>query len=210
MARYREGKCRLCRRESEKLFLKGDRCFTDHCAIDKRNFVPGEHGKGGRRRRETGYGLQLREKQKARRIYGIMERQFRNYFLKAEGMKGKTGEILLQLLETRLDNVVYRMGLAPSRNAARQLVRHRHLKVNNRVVNVPSRAIRAGDEVAVREKSKTLKLITSALESQSARGLPQWLEVSREDMKGRLVQIPSRTDIPVAVQEQFIVELYSK
>jgi small subunit ribosomal protein S4 len=210
MARYREGKCRLCRREAEKLFLKGDRCFTDHCAIDKRNFVPGEHGKGGRRRRDTGYGIQLREKQKARRIYGIMERQFRNYFLKAERMKGKTGEILLQLLETRLDNVVYRMGLAPSRDAARQLVRHRHVKVNNRVTNIPSRAIRAGDEVAVREKSKALKLVASALESQSARGLPQWLEVSREDMKGRLVQVPSRADIPVAVQEQLIVELYSK
>ena len=209
MARYRGPVCRLCRREGEKLFLKGDRCATEKCAYERRAYAPGEHGRD-RRLRVTNYGLQLREKQKARRIYGIMERQFRNYFYEAARMPGVTGENLLQILETRLDNMVYRLGFAPSRPAARQLVKHGHFHVNGRKADVPSYRVRPGDVISVKEDSKNLVTIQGAVESRGLRGLPEWLESNTKALQGRLVQMPSRESIPTSVQEDLIVELYSK
>ena len=209
MARYRDAVCRLCRREGVKLFLKGQRCLTDKCAIEKRNFAPGEHGKA-RRPKLVGYGLQLREKQKVRRFYGIMEDQFRSYFEKAAAMKGITGETLLRLLELRLDNAVYRLGLANSRAEARQLVRHGHIQVSGHKVNIPSFQVSPGQEVAVREGSRNSAAIQRALDLTGGRGIPPWLEFDRPSMKGRVVSLPKREDVNFPIQEQMIVELYSK
>jgi small subunit ribosomal protein S4 len=209
MAVYHDAKCRLCRRQGMKLFLKSSRCFTDKCAIEKRGYAPGEHGKN-RRAKESNYGLQLREKQKARRIYGLLERQFRNYFTKASEAKGVTGEVLLQMLERRLDNIVFRMGFAGNRAAARQLVRHGHVLVNGRKVDIPSFLVRAGDEVAIRDKSKSLLVVQHARESRKGQTGPEWLEVNGDSLVGRILNIPTRDSIPVPINEQLIVELYSK
>lgn len=209
MAKYTGPKCRLCRREGIRLYLKGERCYTEKCAIERRAYVPGEHGRD-RRMKETPYGMQLREKQKARRIYGILEGQFRNYFQKAERKKGVTGEILLQLLETRLDNIVYRLGVATSRPAARQLVRHGHIEVNGRCVDIPSYQVRVGDTVRIREKSRSVSTIKQAVENRRRTEMQAWLDFDDKKMEGRLNQIPSRESIPVPIQEQLIVELYSK
>ncbi len=209
MARYRDAVCRLCRREGMKLFLKGQRCLTDKCAIERRNFAPGQHGKA-RRPKLLGYGLQLREKQKVRRLYGILENQFRNYFEKAAATKGITGENLLFMLERRLDNTVYRLGLATSRAEARQLVRHGHILVAGRKVNIPSFQVAPGQEIAVRESSRQMLSIQRALDLSGSRGIPAWLEFDRESMKGRVVSLPKREDVNFPIQEQMIVELYSK
>jgi len=209
MAVYHDARCRLCRREGMKLFLKGSRCFTDKCAFERRGYAPGEHGKN-RRIKETNYGQQLREKQKARRIYGLLERQFRHTFTKASVAKGVTGEVLLQMLERRLDNVVFRLGFAPSRSASRQLVRHGHFTVNGRRVDIPSLQVRPGDEVALREKSKNLTAVASSLEARKGQGVPEWLELNASASSGRVLNIPSRQSIPVPINEQLIVELYSK
>jgi small subunit ribosomal protein S4 len=209
MARYRGPVCRLCRREGEKLFLKGDRCHSDKCGIERRAYAPGEHGRD-RRIRVTPYGLQLREKQKARRIYGIMEKQFRNYFKEAARLPGVTGENLLQILEVRMDNLVYRLGFAPSRPSARQLVLHGHFDVNGRKVSVPSFRVRPGDVVSVRDASRNLPLIQGAVENRGARPQPDGLETNSKTLKGRLLRLPAREAIPVVLQENMIVELYSK
>ena len=209
MARYRGPVCRLCRREGEKLFLKGERCQTEKCAIERRAYAPGQHGRD-RRLRITPYGLQLREKQKARRLYGIMERQFRNYFQAAAHMPGVTGENLLRILESRLDNLVYRMGFAPSRKAARQLVLHGHFSVNGKKVSIPSYQARPGDVVSVREDSRNIPIIQGTAESRGGRDLPDWLESNTRTLKGRLLRLPSRDAIPTTIQENMIVELYSK
>jgi small subunit ribosomal protein S4 len=191
-----------------KLFLKGERCFTEKCAIERRNYAPGEHGRD-RRRKDSSYGIQLREKQKIRRIYGMMEGQFRLYYERATKAKGVTGEAIMQMLELRLDNMVLRMGFAPSRRAARQLVRHRHFTVNDRIVNVPSYQLKAGDVVKVREKSKNLDVIKNAFESRRGSDL-DWFYVNEKAMEGRIVSVPGRDAIPTPVQEQLVVELYSK
>ena len=209
MATYREAKCRLCRREGEKLFLKGTRCFTEKCAFERRGYAPGEHGKD-RRSKETSYGQQLRMKQKTRRIYGVLEQQFRNYFAKAEHQKGVTGENLLLKLERRLDNLVFRMGFAPSRPSARQLVRHRHFTVNDHIVDIPSFEVRIGDEVRVRPASKDMPLIQGAMEQSKGREMMNWLSVDYEKQSGRVLEYPTRANIPTKVSEQLIVELYSK
>ena len=209
MARNRDPKCKQCRREGNKLFLKGDRCVTDKCAFERRGYAPGEHGRE-RRVRLTDYGAQLREKQKARRIYGIVEKQFKNYFLSSERKKGITGEALLQMLECRLDNLVFRLGFAPSRQSARQLVKHGHFMVNRKKVNVPSFQVRPGNEVSVREKSRELKVIKGSVEMSQGREMPSWLQIDRENLSGKLLEIPSRELIPVPIQEQLIVGLYSK
>jgi small subunit ribosomal protein S4 len=209
LARYRDALCRLCRREGIKLFLKGQRCLTDKCAIEKRNFAPGQHGKS-RRPKVVGYGLQLREKQKVRRLYGILEDQFRNYFEKAAATKGITGEKLLQLLERRLDNTVYRLGLATSRAEARQLVRHGHIEVGGRKVNIPSFQVAPGQAIAVREKSRNLASIQRALDFTGGRSIPSWLEFDRASLQAKAVSLPKREDVNFPIQEQMIVELYSK
>ena len=209
MARYIGPVCRLCRREAMKLFLKGERCYTEKCAIEKRNFPPGQHGKT-RKAKLAGYGLQLREKQKVKRIYGVLEDQFRGYFEEAERTRGITGEMLLQLLERRLDNVVYRLGLATSRPQARQLVRHGHFRVNGRKVNIPSFQVKTGDVVAVKEKSQKVVRINEALEAVDRRGVPQWLDLDKGGFKGTVKGTPAREDITMPIQEQLIVELYSK
>lgn len=209
MARYREAVCRLCRREGQKLFLKGQRCLTDKCAIEKRNFAPGQHGKA-RRPKVVGYGLQLREKQKVRRLYGVLEDQFRAYFERAAAMRGITGENLLTMLERRLDNVVYRLGLATSRAEARQLVRHGHIAVAGRKVNIPSFQVSLGQDVSVREKSRNFLPIQRALDLTGGRSVPPWLEFDRENFRGRVVALPKREDVGFPIQEQIIVELYSK
>ncbi len=202
--------CRLCRREGMKLFLKGAKCYTDKCEIERRNFPPGAHGKSRRPKKLQGYGLQLREKQKVRRMYGILERQFRNYFDKAAEMKGVTGENLLQLLERRLDNVVHRMGLGTSRAQARQVVLHGHIQVNGRKVNIPSYLVKAGDVVEVRETHRQLKNLLEARELTAHQLAPPWLEIDRENFRARVVSLPRREDIALPLQEQLIVELYSK
>ncbi|MDX1623728.1 MAG: 30S ribosomal protein S4 [Gemmatimonadota bacterium] len=211
MARYTGPVCKLCRREGQKLFLKGTRCYTEKCAIERRGYPPGEHGRSrGRRRRQSEYALQLREKQKVRRIYGVLEKQFRNYFDEASQTPGVTGENLLVMLERRLDNVVYRLGLAPSRKAARQLVRHRHILVNGRPVDIPSFQVSPGDEVTVKEKSRDMPQILGAIESRGKEGTLPWLEVDFKSQTGRMLELPTRDTIPVAAEEQLIVELYSK
>ncbi len=209
MARYKDAVCRLCRREGMKLFLKGGKCFTDKCPIEKRNFAPGQHGKD-RKAKIVGYGLQLREKQKAKRIYFTQEGQFRNYFERAVRTKGVTGEVLLQQLERRLDNVVYRLGFAVARRQARQLVRHGHVVVNGRKVDIPSYQVKAGDEIGVREASKKLVMLETAKEFASHQAPPAWLEVDRDAYKGRVMALPKREDINQPLNEQLIVELYSK
>ncbi len=209
MARYIGPVCRLCRREGMKLFLKGERCYTEKCAIEKRNFVPGQHGKA-RKAKLAGYGLQLREKQRVKRIYGVLENQFRRYFEAAARERGITGELLLQKLETRLDNVIYRTGFATSRAQARQLVRHGHFSVNGRKVDIPSFSVRERDIVAVRDRSKQSAAVLHAMDEVKGRGIPEWLELRAEQMATRVVSLPSRAQINLPVQEQLIVELYSK
>lgn len=208
MARYNGPVCRLCRREGMKLFLKGERCYTEKCAIEKRNMPPGQHGRL-RKAKMVGYGVQLREKQKVKRIYGVLEDQFRRYFEQADRIRGITGETLLQLLERRLDNAVYRMGLATSRPQARQLVRHVHFLVNGRKVDVPSYSLKSGDTVAVRETSRQNTTILHATEEVKGRGIPEWLSLDGE-LGGKVVSMPTREQINLPVQEQLIVELYSK
>ena len=209
MARYKDAVCRLCRREGMKLFLKGAKCFTDKCPVEKRNFAPGQHGKD-RKAKIVGYGLQLREKQKAKRIYFTQEKQFRNYFERAARTRGVTGEVLLQQLERRLDNVVYRLGFAVARRQARQLVRHGHVQVNGKKVDIPSYQVSAGEEIAVRESSNKLAMLEIAKDFASHQAPPAWLEVDRDAYKGRVVSLPTRNDINLPINEQLIVELYSK
>ncbi len=210
MARYRGSVCRLCRRENARLFLKGDRCYTEKCGIERRHYPPGVHGQA-RMKKFSEYGLQLREKQKVRRIYGIMEKQFRSYFRHADRMKGITGENLLTLLERRLDNSAYRLGFASSRNEARQLVRHGHIRVNGAKVNIPSYLIGSGDLIEVREKSRKMDRSQAALESVVRRGVPSWLELDRENCKGTVRELPKREDLTTPeIHERLIVELYSK
>lgn len=209
MARYTGPVCRLCRREGMKLFLKGSRCFSEKCAIEKRNFAPGQHGKD-RKAKIEGYGLQLREKQKAKRIYFALERQFRNYFETAARQPGVTGELLLQQLERRLDNVAFRLGLATSRRQARQLVRHGHISVNGRKVNIPSFQVSVGDEIQVREKSKNLTMLEIAKDFNSHQNAVNWIQIDAEGYKGKITALPKREDINLPVNEQLIVELYSK
>lgn len=210
MAKYTGSKCRLCRREGGKLFLKGERCFTAKCAMEqkRRPYPPGEHGFGRKKRSE--YGLQLREKQKVRRIYGILEKQFRSYFQKADRQKGVTGENLLRLLELRLDNIIYRSGFASSRAEARQLVRHKHFTLNGKRVNVPSIQLRVNDEISVHEGSKKVPPINASLEVIERRGVPGWLELNKNEFKVSVKQLPSREDIQLEINERLIVELYSK
>jgi small subunit ribosomal protein S4 len=209
MARYLGAVCRLCRREGMKLFLKGERCYTDKCAIEKRNVPPGQHGRA-RKAKMVGYGVQLREKQKVKRTYGILENQFRRYFEAADRQKGITGQLLLQMLERRLDNVVYRLGFATSRPQARQLVRHGHFTVNGRKVDIPSFAVRLGDTIAVRSTSATNVTIQHATEEVKGRGVPEWLLLDLAALSGRISTLPTREQINLPVEEQLIVELYSK
>lgn len=208
MARYTDAVCRLCRREGRKLYLKGDRCESPKCAITKRNFPPGQHGLS--KNKLSPYGQQLREKQRAKRYYGVLERQFHKTFERAERMKGVTGTLLLQLLETRLDNMVYRLGLAPSRAGARQLVRHGNVTVNGQKVDIPSFQVRVGHEISVRERFKEAQNVKDALEQAGKRERLTWLETNLETTTGRLLSMPARADIPVDINEQLIVELYSK
>jgi small subunit ribosomal protein S4 len=210
LARYLGPVCRLCRREGMKLFLKGERCHTEKCAIEKRNFVPGQHGKD-RKSKLVGYGLQLREKQKLRRVYGLLEAQFRNGFEKAAHQKGITGENLFVGLERRLDNVIYRMGFGTSRAQARQIVRHGHIQVNGRKVNIPSFQVKPGDEVAVREPSKNHPTILAARDATAHAPAPGWMDVDRENLRGKIGSLPKRDElIQIPINEQLIVELYSK
>jgi len=208
VARYTEARCRLCRREGVKLYLKGDRCYSNRCAIERRNAPPGQHGRA--RRKVTEYAVQLREKQKLRRIYGVLERQFRNYFEKAERQRGITGENLLRLLERRLDNVVYRLGLAASRTEARQLVRHGHFKVNGRKVNIPSFLVRVGDKITVADKSKESPRIKELIERAAQNTPPAWLSYDVDAAVGEVLSYPSRDQVDTPVKEQLIVELYSR
>ena len=209
MARYIGPVCRLCRREGMKLFLKGERCYTEKCAIEKRNVPPGQHGRS-RKAKVVGYGIQLREKQKVKRTYGVLENQFRRYFEAADRQKGVTGELLLQMLERRLDNVIYRLGFATSRAQARQLVRHGHFNVNGKKVDIPSYALRQGDTVAVRSGSSQNPTIQHAMEEVKGRGIPEWLLFDSAALSARISQLPTREQINLPVQEQLIVELYSK
>jgi len=208
MARHTGSACRICRRENLKMFLKGDRCHTDKCAIERRPYPPGQHGQG--RTKFSEYGLQLREKQKVKRLYGLLETQFRGYYHWASSTKGKTGENLLRYLEQRLDNVAFRAGFADTRNEARQLVRHGHFAVNGRKVNIPSYQTRAGDVITVRERSKKVVRISEALEAVDRRGLPQWIELDKKAFTAKLKSAPAREDITMPIAEQLIVELYSK
>ena len=212
MARYTGPACRLCRREGTKLFLKGTRCLTEKCAVERRAYAPGQHGQsgGGRPRKASEYAKQLREKQKIKRMYGISEKQFRNTFERVASAPGITGHNLLAALETRLDNVIYRMGFAPSRKAARQLIRHRHIEVKQRILDVPSYQVRPGEEVRVKQTSRELALVMAAME-QAGRGASlSWIAVDKESFSGRVLEKPARTAIPLAAQEQLVVELYSK
>jgi small subunit ribosomal protein S4 len=208
LSRYTGSVCRQCRRENIKLFLKGDRCFSDKCSFDRRGYPPGEHGQ--KRVKVSDYGLQLREKQKVRRIYGLSEKQFRITFKRADRQKGITGTNLLSLLETRLDNTVFRMGFVNSRNQGRHLVQHGHFTVNGKKVDIPSYQVKKGDIVALREKSKKIQAISDSLDAIVRRGIPQWLEIDKEKFQGEVVNIPAREDITLPIQEQLIVELYSK
>jgi small subunit ribosomal protein S4 len=208
VARYTASSCRICRRENLKMYLKGDRCYTDKCAIERRPYPPGQHGQG--RVKFSGYGVQLREKQKVKRMYGLLESQFRGYYHRASAAKGKTGENLLQQLELRLDNVVFRMGFADTRNEARQLVRHGHFTVNGKRVNIPSFAVKPGTTVEVAEKSRKMLRIAEALETVDRRGVPQWIDLDKKSFKATVKSPPNREDLTMPIQEQLIVELYSK
>ena len=211
MARHTGSVCKLCRREGQKLFLKGKRCQTEKCAIERRNYPPGQHGLArARRRRMSDYAVQLREKQKVRRIYGLQEAQFHNLFKQASGMQGITGDNLIIALEMRLDNIVYRLGFAPSRKSARQLVRHRHILVDGKPVTIPSYEVMPGREISVKPSSRELPLVKEAVESRGGDGLLSWLSADYKAFTGKVVERPSRADVPLAVQEQLIVELYSK
>ena len=211
MARYTGPSCRQCRREGTKLFLKGTKCFTEKCPVERRPYAPGQHGQStARRKKMSEYAKQLREKQKIKRQYGVSEKQFRNTFDKVSSQQGLRGHNLLAALETRLDNVIYRMGFAPSRKAARQLIRHRHIEVKQRILDVPSYQVRPGEEVRVKQSSREMVLVMSAME-QSARGATlSWIAVDKESFSGRVLEKPARTSIPIAAQEQLVVELYSK
>ena len=209
MARYTDSSCKLCRRENLRLYLKGDRCYGDKCGFERRSYPPGQHGqrRGGKL---SDYRIQLREKQKVKRIYGLLEKQFRGYYYRADKQKGITGTNLLILLESRLDNVVYRMGFAASRKQARQLVRHNHFLVNNRKVNIPSYQVKPGDEVGAKDKSKKVPQIAEAMETVVRRGVPDWVDVDKEKFKGTFKALPNREDLTMPIQEQLIIELYSK
>jgi small subunit ribosomal protein S4 len=209
LARYTGSSCRLCRRENLKLFLKGDRCYGDKCAFERRPYAPGHHGqrRGGK---PSDYSIQLREKQKVKRIYGVLEKSFRGFYSRAERQKGITGTNLLILLESRLDNIVYRMGFANSRNQARQMVRHNHFLVNNKKVNIPSYQVRVGDVVEVKEKSRKISQLLEGMETVVRRGIPNWIEFEKEKFRGTVKGLPNREDITMPIQEQLIVELYSK
>ena len=208
MARYIGAACRICRRENTKLFLKGDRCYGDRCAFERRGYPPGQHGH--RRGKLSDYGLQLREKQKVKKTYGLLEKQFRSYFEKAERQKGITGTNLLVLLERRLDNIIYRLGFASSRNQARQIVRHNHFLVNGQKVNIPSYLVKVGDKITVTEKKRTNQNILESMETVARRGVPGWLEMDKDNFTGVVKAFPSREDLTMPIQEQLIVELYSK
>ncbi|MHB1846109.1 MAG: 30S ribosomal protein S4 [Deltaproteobacteria bacterium] len=208
MARYIDSACRICRRENLKMYLKGERCYTDKCAIERRPYPPGQHGQG--RTKFSEYGVQLREKQKVKRMYGLLESQFRGYYHRASARKGKTGENLLQALELRLDNVVFRLGFSDTRNESRQLVRHGHVLVNGKPVNIPSFAVKPGTTIEVREKSRKIVRISEALEAVERRGIPPWLELDKKSFKGTVKATPARDDLTMPIQEQLIVELYSK
>ena len=209
MARYTDSVCRICRRENLKLFLKGDRCYSDKCAFDRRSYVPGEHGQR-RRGKTSDYGIQLREKQKVKRMYGLSEKQFRLAFQAADRGTGITGTRLLVLLERRLDNVIYRLGFANSRTQGRHFVRHNHFMVNGKRVNIPSYLLKMGDQISVNEKSQKVQAINDSLEAVVRRGVPQWLELEKDHMKGVVKSFPVRDDLTMPIQEQLIVELYSK
>ena len=209
MARYLDSVCRLCRREGLKLYLKGDRCYTDKCAIEKRSYPPGQHG-AGFRQKMSDYGLQLREKQKVKRIYGVLERQFRRFFETASRAKGMTGENLLILLERRLDNVVYRMGFASSRNEARQLVRHGHITLNGRKADIPSMLVKTDDEVSVKAKSRTNAHVVAAMEAARRKGTTSWVQVDPATFTGKVLSDPKREELTLPMQEQLIVEMYSR
>lgn len=208
MARYRGAVCRLCRREGQKLFLKGERCFSEKCAVDKRPYAPGQHGKA--RKKLSEYGIQLREKQKAKRIYGVLETQFRNYFAEADRRKGITGSNLLILLELRLDNVMYRAGLGRSRTEARQVTRHNHVLVNGKKVNIPSYSVRVGDVISLKEKSQSIQRFKDIIETTESRIVPEWMDVDLENKTIKILDLPTREQIDTQVQETLIVELYSK
>jgi small subunit ribosomal protein S4 len=209
LARYTGSVCRICRRENVKLFLKGDRCYSDKCAFDRRGYAPGEHGQR-RRGKFSDYGIQLREKQKVKRMYGLSEKQFRLFFERADRQKGITGTNLLVLLERRMDNVVYRLGFANSRNQGRHFVRHNHFLVNGQRVNIPSYLIKVGDVIELREKSRTIQAISDSMDAVVRRGVPQWLDLEKAGFKGVIKGMPAREDLTMPMQEQFIVELYSK
>lgn len=208
MARYTGAVCRLCRREGQKLFLKGERCYTDKCGIQRRAYAPGQHGQG--RKKLSGYGLQLREKQKARRYYGVLEGQFRHYFELANKKAGVTGENLLAILESRLDNVVYRLGFGTSRPEARQLVRHGHFTVNGKKVNIPSYLVKVGDVIAIKEESKSSEKIKAVIDTTASRAVPKWLDLDNNTLTGKVVAVAEREDIDLPLEEHLIVELYSK
>jgi small subunit ribosomal protein S4 len=209
MARYTGPSCKLCRREKQKLFLKGTKCFTEKCPVERKNYAPGQHGLS-RRSKVSDYSVQLREKQKVKRTYGVLESQFRNYFELASKQKGRTGENLVKLLERRVDNIIYRSGLAPSRKAARQLILHKHFRINGKSVNIPSFLLRAGDTIQVKDKSKQVKVFHESMKRVKDDMLPGWLQVDKSALKGTLLSIPERIDIPFNANEQLIVELYSK
>lgn len=209
MARYIDASCRLCRRERQKLFLKGTKCFTEKCPVERRGFPPGQHGQS-RRPKVSEYGVQLREKQKIRRMYGLQEAQFRNYFAKALRQTGRTGELLVKMLERRLDNTIYRLGLAPSRKTARQLITHGHILVNNKSVDIPSYLLKGGDTIQVRDKSKKLDVFHSSMKRMKDNAMLPWLSLDKAAMSGTFLNIPERSDIPLNADEQLIVELYSK
>jgi len=209
LARYTDSSCRLCRREGLKLFLKGDRCYSEKCSFERRGYAPGDHGQS-HRKQNSDYGIQLREKQKLKRMYGLLEKQFHGYYVRADRHKGITGTNLLVLLERRLDNMVFRLGFTNSRVEARQLVSHRHFLVNGKTVNIPSYLVKAGDEIAVREGSRKMNLILEAMETVARRGIPHWLELDKDNFKATVKALPAREDLTIPVQEQLVVELYSK
>ncbi len=209
MARYTDSSCRLCRREGLKLFLKGDRCYSEKCSFERRGYAPGDHGQS-HRKQNSDYGIQLREKQKLKRMYGLLEKQFHGYFVRADRQKGITGTNLLLMLERRLDNMVFRLGFANSRVEARQLVSHRHFMVNGKTVNIPSYLLKAGDEITVRESSRKINRMLEAMETVARRGIPPWLELDKDNFKATVKLLPTREDLTIPVQEQLIVELYSK
>lgn len=209
MARYTDSSCRLCRREGLKLFLKGDRCYSEKCSFERRGYAPGDHGQAHKKQRSD-YGVQLREKQKLKRLYGLLEKQFRGYFEKADQQKGITGTNLLIFLERRLDNMIFRMGLSNSRVEARQLISHGHFLINGKPVNIPSYLLKAGDEVSVKEGSRKITRVLEAMETVARRGVPHWLELDKENFKASIKMLPVREDLTMPVQEQLVVELYSK